>query len=100
MNASLDSILAACPLLGIDPQDKSAPELEGLYWRAMYTHLATHIEQMQAAYERVLLGEYNTVAEYNQYEVDVALLTDHFLSRQPFDLLEFLRRSQQKPPYW
>jgi|GEM_PF-3457938 len=95
MDASLDLILAACPLLEIDPDGKSPTELEGLYWKAMYTHLATHIEQMQAAYERVLLGECTTPAAYTQYEADVALLTDHFLSRRPFDLLDFLRMNRQ-----
>jgi hypothetical protein len=95
MDASFDSILADCPFLEIDPDGKSATELEGLYWKAMYTHLASHIEQMQAAYERVLLGECTTSAAYDQYEADVALLTDHFLSRRPFDLLEFLRMDQR-----
>lgn len=42
---------------------------------------------MQTAYERVLISECNTLAEYSQYEANVALLTDHFLSRHPFDLL-------------
>ena len=97
MDSSFSSILADCPLLGIDPEEKSATELELLYWKSMYLHLATHIEQMQAAYERVLLGECNTLAEASQYEQDVALLTDHFLSRQPFNLLESMRRNQQTP---
>jgi len=93
-DVSFDSILASCALLGIDPQGKSAAELEVLYWKAMCTHLVAHIEQMQGAYERVLLGECTTWAEHNQYERDVVLLTDHFLSRRPFDLLSFLRRRQ------
>ncbi|MBC3785510.1 hypothetical protein [Spirosoma utsteinense] len=94
---SFDSMLTACPLLGIDRQDKSILEVEMLFWKAMYAHLATHIERMQGAYERVLLDECNTLDEYRQYEADVALLTDHFLSRRPFDLLEYLRRCQQSP---
>ncbi|CAN5367320.1 hypothetical protein BH09BAC4_BH09BAC4_05010 [soil metagenome] len=95
MDTTFDSILAACPLLGIDSEQKTRIELEALVWKAMYERLAAHVEQMQAAYERVLLGECNTMAEHGQFEQDVAFLTDHFLSRRPFDLLEFLRRSQQ-----
>jgi hypothetical protein len=87
-------MLASCPLLGIELEGKSALEVEVLYWKAMYEQLATHIEQMQAAYERVLLDDCKTVAELDQYEADVALLTDAFLSRRPFDLLEYLRRRQ------
>ncbi|WP_026260834.1 hypothetical protein [Spirosoma luteum] len=95
MDATFDLILSACPLLGIDPGNKTSAELEVLVWKAMYKRLASHVEQMQAAYERILLGEYNPAVEHYQFELDVAFLTDHFLSRRPFDLLEFLRANQQ-----
>lgn len=98
LDTTFDSILAACPLLGIDPAAKTGVELEALFWKAMYERLAAHIEQMQAAYERVLLGECNTLEEHCQFDMDVAFLTDHFLSRRPFDLLAFLRETTSHQP--
>jgi len=95
MDAKVESLPEACLLLGIDAENKSDAELDVLVWKAMCLRLAAHVELMHEAYERILLGECNTIAEHCQFEVDVAFLTDHFLSRRPLDLLEFLRMSQQ-----
>ena len=86
MNPSIAYMREVGPLLGIDGPNETDITIQILFWKAMYEHMAAHVDQLHAAFERLVTGDDDALEEH-----DLALFLDQFLMGQPVDLIAHLR---------
>lgn len=83
-----------CPLLCINEQEKSDKAIQILFWRPLYGQIAAHVDQLQAASDRLVTEAGNTPDDSCRRRDDMALFMDSFLTRHPFDMPARLQSTQ------
>lgn len=97
---SLACMRAIASPLGVDGSLNDT-DLQIAVWKALYERLSDHVDQLHAAFARLMTEDEPGPHGALQEAADIALFMDQFLADQPFDLIAQLQAQPitAQPPY-